>query len=123
MKKLLPILLLSLFIGCKGEKGPKGDTGNPGTITTYTGFVTSDTQLISISTYKASSDLSVFVGDGTNFTECPYYAPGLGLNVYYAAQPAAMTLYNAQTAAATHYKIVVINAAQGSSLGTSRLID
>lgn len=115
MRKLFLAALLIFGVACKGPKGDKGDSG-PGTVTTYTGVIFSDSQLIGVGAYADSSDISVFVGDGINYIECPYWAPSLNLNVYYAAAAPLVTIYNAKTAAATHYKIVVITSAASAGL-------
>jgi len=124
MKKLLILAaLVTATIGCEAKKGDQGATGPGSTTVVYNGIVTSNDQVISVPAYGPNSAISVSVGDGIHFTECPYYAPTLALNVTYAASQYVVELFNAQAVTATNYKIIVTNAVGASASGYSRLLN
>lgn len=116
----LAVLGAFSLVGCekKGDKGDQGDPG-PGQITVYNGSITSNTQIISVAALTSNSLVSVYVGAGGEWSELPYFMPGAGINTYYISENYVVTIYNAQTAAATSYKIVVIN--DVSTSGISRI--
>ena len=122
MKKYLLLAVCLIAVGCT-KKGEKGDTGPGSTTVVYNGIVTSNDQVISVPAYGPNSLISVSVGDGIHFTECPYYAPTLGVNVTYAASQYVVELFNAAAVTATNYKIIVSNPVAASSAGYRRLLD
>ena len=122
MKYALSLILLATMIGCKGPAGSKGDTGAQGLtglpgpsgnttnqITTYTGDVTSNTQVIAIPAYTTSSIVIVYGFISPSYIQLPVYNITHSVNVMYAASTGLLTLYNAQVGGMTTYKIMVVN--------------
>lgn len=111
--KLLFVIML-LAVGCRGKNGSTGPQGTPGLNgpqeVTLSGAIISNDFIVTDTRIKLASNVSVFLNDGITLTESPYFLPVPGINTFYLLDPAAGTVhfYNAQTASATGYIIVLL---------------
>lgn len=102
------------LIGCRGKQGDKGDNGiagmRGGQIVDIGGNVTSDDFTVIDPRLKMASVISLYLSDGKNLTESPYFLPSLGINTYYLFDASAGTIriFNGQKALALGYIIAIL---------------
>ena len=116
MKKLMIIISLFMLASCKGpmgKQGERGDNGNtglpgPGAFVFLNGNVISDDFVITDSRINQADQISVYLGDGTNAAQLPYYLPAKGINTFYVFRRSQVEIVNAQTAGATKYTVEII---------------
>lgn len=114
MSKMKMCFMSLLLLGaCKGPAGSKGDAGLPGkpgagSFVFINGNVSSDDFTVSDSRISAADQIGVYVGDGTNAAQLPYFLPGLGVNTFYVFRPGQVEIVNAVKANATKYVIEII---------------
>jgi hypothetical protein len=113
------LLALSVFLlpSCKGEKGDTGPSGINGNanVTEYSGFVTNNDFLVFVNGNPDSYFVAVDIGDGTNYSQLPYFLPADGVNTFFLFRNGVVEIVNAQLAAATRYRIfLVARSATGS---------
>jgi len=119
MRKMIVASILLLAMGCKGPTGStgaagsKGDPGHigipgPGAFVFLNGNVTSDDFTVTDSRISQADQISVYLGDGTNNLQLPYFLPGIGINTFYAFRPNQVEIFNAKKAAATKYVVEII---------------
>ena len=115
MKKLLLLGCFSLLVmGCvkKGEKGDAGMAGlrGPGSFEMLLGPVSSDNFTVTDSRISQAKQITVYLSDGTNLVEMPYFLPASGVNAFFIAAPinSQIQIVNGVEADATSYVIVLI---------------
>ena len=115
IKTVLVLLFGLLLVGCKGPKGDKGDRGDPGPgeIKIYQGLVSSNDFTISIPHDPNSiGSIHLFLTDGFDWSESPYFLPAEGVNVFHIYTPTGlsgtMRIINGALAGATGYQVVLI---------------
>ena len=116
MRRVILTLLAVGLIGCKGpagSQGPKGDKGStgipgPGAFAFLSGNVTSDDFTVTDSRINLADQIGVYIGDGTNATELPYFLPSKGINTFYVFRSGQVEIVNAVQAGATKYVIELI---------------
>lgn len=113
MRKIMAVGLFFLIAGCKGPKGDPGQTGlpgrpGPGAFVFLNGNVTSDDFTITDSRISEADQISVYLGDGTNAAQLPYFIPGLGINTFYVFRAGQVEIVNGVKAGATKYVVEII---------------
>lgn len=106
-------LLLSLF-ACKGEKGDTGPAGNAN-VTSYSGFVTSNSQLVFVTGGPSTHAIAASIGDGSNYTNLPFFRTGSGINAIYAFSEGVVHLIDCDTTPTVRYRIFLIQKTGGFS--------
>lgn len=127
-------VLAVLIFALPACKGPKGETGNDGSrgpagpsgpsgqipnapdILTFEGNVTSNDQFVFIGDTGTNYALSVYIGAGSSYSELPYFLPAQGVNAFFIASGTQVELVNAQLAAATKYRIVLVRVGAAAGL-------
>ncbi len=108
MKKLI---ILALALGCLGCKGPAGKNGRDGASPIIkeskiiTGSVISNDFTIYSYDIGDASQVSVYLSNGSQATELPYYLPAQGVNAFYIATTGSIRFVNCQLAGGTSYII------------------
>jgi len=116
MKTLMIAVALLAVVGCKGPAGDKGDPGQagipgrpgPGAFVFLNGSVSSNDFIVTDSRIAQADQISVYLGDGTNNSQLPYFLPAVGINTFYLFRPGQVEIYNAMTAGATRYVVEII---------------
>ena len=116
MKNVMAFVVCALVLmGCdklKGDKGDKGDPG-PGRVQLITGAVSSNDFSVAVPVNPAVvGALHVFISDGSDWSELPYFLPASGVNTYFLYTPGSTSgtvrILNGVLAGGTEYQIVVI---------------
>jgi hypothetical protein len=116
MKKLMVIAALMTLAAGKGPAGSKGDPGStglpgrqgPGAFVFLSGNVTSNDFTVTDSRISQADQISVYLGDGTNAAQLPYFLPALGYNTFYLFRQNQVEIFKAVDAGATRYTIEII---------------
>lgn len=115
MKYLLICLSVVFMLGCKGKQGDPGATGlqgatGAGRIEIFSGPVASNDFTVWDPLFSEASIVSVYLSDGTDVSELPYFLPGLGINTYFLYTPVSdqIRIFNASAALATQYLISIV---------------
>lgn len=115
MRAIITAVALSIIGGaCKGPAGSQGPRGPNGIQAqqTMAGPINSNDFPVLVGIINPSTDVRVFLIDSTGTkTPLPFYAPALGINIYFLINGQTVTIYNALTVGAVSYEIVAINEA------------
>jgi len=143
MKSKFPFILLVVFclgsmsfLGCNKLKGDKGDSGPAGTqgalapapapqpgidFISRSGSIPSNDFTVSVPEIADGFNVSVYISDGSAFSEIPYFLPVFGVNVFFLANNSAVRIFNGLLAGGVSYIITVAVPAGAGSSGLERL--
>lgn len=112
MKRVIGVVALLLFVGCKGKDGPPGAPGAPfsSSMVNRNGAVTSDSIAVTIPGLSISRGdiLAVYTCIGTACVQVNEYQAGISNNIFYIAQGTTVTISQAMTGLQTLWYISAV---------------
>ena len=112
MKKMIVIIAVLMFVGCKGKQGEPGVQGirGSGSYEMLMGAVNGDDFVVADSKIKQAAVSTVYINSTGEMTSLPYYLNGPDVNVYYTlnTNDGTVRIYNANLAGATKYYISLV---------------